>query len=88
MYWNQKHYLPSLRGMMLLSVLIAALQAGLEESAAYKQHIEATTNILTASRRAKVYRLLMVGGAGSLKVAPDLDLVDSTQFPRSGKPWR
>lgn len=38
-------------------------------------------NILTASKTANVPYLLVVGGAGSLNVAPDLQLVDTPDFP-------
>ncbi|ULJ61969.1 NAD(P)H-binding protein [Wielerella bovis] len=38
-------------------------------------------NILTASKTASVPYLLVVGGAGSLNVAPNLQLVDTPDFP-------
>lgn len=38
-------------------------------------------NILTASKTANVPYLLVVGGAGSLNVAPNLQLVDTPDFP-------
>lgn len=38
-------------------------------------------NILTASKTANVPYLLVVGGAGSLNIAPDVQLVDTPDFP-------
>ena len=43
-------------------------------------------SILTAVKAAKVPRLLMVGGAGSLEVAPGVQLVDTADFPAQWKP--
>ena len=59
--------------------------ADVPETEAYDQHIEATIKVIEAVRHAGVKRLLLVGGAGSLKVAPDLDLVDSPSFPAQWK---
>jgi putative NADH-flavin reductase len=44
----------------------------------YLRGVEA---IVDAVRRAGVLRLLMVGGAGSLEVAPGVQLLDTPQFP-------
>jgi hypothetical protein len=41
---------------------------------------------ITATKAAKVPRLLVVGGAGSLEVAPGLTLVNSPEFPAEYKP--
>ena len=41
--------------------------------------------ILAATRQAGVPRLLMVGGAGSLEVAPGVQVVDSPDFPAQWK---
>lgn len=42
--------------------------------------------LIEAARRAGVRRVLVVGGAGSLQVAPGLDLVDAPDFPPAYKP--
>lgn len=42
--------------------------------------------IVGAAKRAGVPRLLVVGGAGSLEVAPGKALVDTPQFPEAYKP--
>ena len=42
-------------------------------------------SIVAAAREARVPRLLVVGGAGSLEVAPGLQLLDTPQFPAAYK---
>jgi uncharacterized protein len=44
------------------------------------------SKIIAATRMAKVPRLLVVGGAGSLEVGPGLLLVNSPDFPAEYKP--
>ena len=44
------------------------------------------SKIVAATRTAKVPRLLVVGGAGSLEVSPGLLLVNSSDFPAEYKP--
>jgi putative NADH-flavin reductase len=48
--------------------------------------VEATRSLLDGLRRAGVTRLVMVGGAGSLEVAPGLQLVDTPHLPDEYKP--
>jgi len=45
-----------------------------------------TQGLIEAVRRARVKRYLVVGGAGSLEVAPGLREVDSPQFPSRVRP--
>jgi putative NADH-flavin reductase len=42
--------------------------------------------LIGAVERARVERLLVVGGAGSLEVAPNVQLVDTPDFPEAYKP--
>jgi uncharacterized protein len=42
-------------------------------------------SIVAATREARVPRLLVVGGAGSLEVAPGLQLLDTPEFPAAYK---
>lgn len=44
-----------------------------------------TENLVRAARQAGIQRLLVVGGAGSLYMAPDLQLLDSPLFPAAYK---
>jgi putative NADH-flavin reductase len=49
--------------------------------------VEATRTLASGLKRAGVRRFLMVGGAGSLEVAPGLQLVDTPDFPEAWKPY-
>ncbi|MES2321542.1 MAG: NAD(P)-dependent oxidoreductase [Pseudomonadota bacterium] len=42
-------------------------------------------NVITAAKEAKAARLLVVGGAGSLEVAPGVQLIDTPGFPEQYK---
>jgi uncharacterized protein len=44
-------------------------------------YLRGMRSIIAAAKRAEVPRLLVVGGAGSLEVAPGLQLLDTPQFP-------
>ena len=48
--------------------------------------LRATAAQIEGVRRARVPRLLVVGGAGTLEVAPGLQLVDAPDFPAAYKP--
>lgn len=47
--------------------------------------LAATRSLLSGLKKAGVQRLIMVGGAGSLEVAPGLQLVDAPNFPEAWK---
>jgi putative NADH-flavin reductase len=49
-------------------------------------YLKGFTAILAASKQAGVPRLLVVGGAGSLEVAPGKQLLDTPAFPEMYKP--
>jgi putative NADH-flavin reductase len=42
-------------------------------------------SIVSAAKEARVPRMVMVGGAGSLEVAPGLQLIDTPAFPEQYK---
>ena len=44
-------------------------------------YLRGVRSIIAATRQASVSRLLVVGGAGSLEVAPGVQLLDTPQFP-------
>jgi putative NADH-flavin reductase len=48
--------------------------------------VGATEKLVAALKLAGVQRLLMVGGAGSLEVAPGVQLIDSGYLPEEWKP--
>ncbi|MES2318060.1 MAG: NAD(P)-dependent oxidoreductase [Pseudomonadota bacterium] len=47
--------------------------------------VAGTGNIITAAKEARAPRLLVVGGAGSLEVAPGVQLIDTPGFPAQYK---
>jgi len=47
--------------------------------------VQAARTLLAEVPKAGVRRLLIVGGAGSLEVAPGVDLVDTAEFPEAWK---
>ncbi|MCU5772248.1 NAD(P)H-binding protein [Erwiniaceae bacterium BAC15a-03b] len=66
--------------------VISAYNPGWAESDLYQKFTEGSAQILDAVRVAAVKRLLVVGGAGSLQVAPGVELVDTEAFPAEIKP--
>ncbi|KEJ04278.1 3-beta hydroxysteroid dehydrogenase [Clostridium botulinum A2B7 92] len=48
--------------------------------------IEATNNLITLAKKLGVKRLVVMGGAGSLKVQGDVELVNTEGFPEDWKP--
>ncbi|AUM94190.1 TPA: NAD(P)-dependent oxidoreductase [Clostridium botulinum] len=48
--------------------------------------IEATNNLITLAKKLNVKRLVTMGGAGSLKVQGDVELVHTEGFPEDWKP--
>jgi putative NADH-flavin reductase len=51
----------------------------------YEYYVKGIRSIISAAKTAKVPRLLVVGGAGSLEVAPGVQVVDSPEFPAQWK---
>ena len=65
---------------------LSQLLAGHDAAISAVRFIELDPNILIdAVKKANMKRLLVVGGAGSLEVAPGLDLVDSPELPDAYK---
>ena len=52
--------------------------------------VGAARGLIDGARRAGVRRIIVVGGAGSLEIAPGVRLVDTPDFPAAGSrtPWR
>jgi len=65
--------------------VISAYNAGWQNPKLYNDFIKGSEAILKATKNAGVFRLLVVGGAGSLEVSPGIQLVDSPQFPAEWK---
>ncbi|WP_431099465.1 NAD(P)-dependent oxidoreductase [Polaromonas aquatica] len=65
--------------------VISAYNPGWNEPKIHDLHLQASKAIVDGVKQAGVKRLLVVGGAGSLYVAPGLQLVDTPQFPAEYK---
>lgn len=61
--------------------VLSAFNPGWEQADIREQFIAGSQAIVAASKAAGVKRLLVVGGAGSLYVAPGLQLIDTPDFP-------
>ncbi|CAI1507678.1 Putative NADH-flavin reductase [Serratia ficaria] len=66
--------------------VISAYNPGWAEDHLYEKTRRGAQQILDAVAKAGVKRLLVVGGAGSLEVAPGVELVDTPQFPENIRP--
>jgi hypothetical protein len=62
-------------------VLISAYSAGFGPDSDQSTFSTAAHNLINLIKKAHLPRLVVVGGAGSLEVAPGLKLVDTPQFP-------
>jgi putative NADH-flavin reductase len=52
----------------------------------YDEQVRGTSSIIAAARKAGIKRVLWVGGAGGLEVAPGVQLIDAPGFPEWIKP--
>jgi uncharacterized protein len=59
--------------------------SGHAQSNTYDYYVQGIQSIIGATRQAGVARLLVVGGAGSLEVAPGLQVLDTPDFPAQWK---
>jgi putative NADH-flavin reductase len=65
--------------------VISAYNPGWGEAKIHDLHLQASDAIVQGVKKAGVKRLLVVGGAGSLYVAPGVQLVDTPEFPAQYK---
>lgn len=66
-------------------IVISAYNAGWTNPDLYNEFLKGSRSIQEATKKAGVKRFLVVGGAGSLFIAPGLQLVDSPDFPEAWK---
>ena len=66
--------------------VISGYSPGRDAADVYQEHIAGYRAILDGVKASRVKRLLVVGGAGSLEVAPGVQLVDTAEFPEQWKP--
>jgi uncharacterized protein len=67
-------------------VVLNAYSPGVGHEDLYALSMKGTAIIQQAVKEAGVKRFLVAGGAGSLEIAPGLQLVDSPDFPAAWKP--
>ena len=67
-------------------VVISAYNAGWGNPNLYQDFLDGATNIQESVKKSGVNRLLVIGGGGSLFIYPDLQIVDTPDFPQIIKP--
>lgn len=67
-------------------VVISTYNPGWHNPRIYDEFLEGAQSIQQGVKKAGVRRLLVVGGAGSLEIAPGVQLVDTPEFPAEWKP--
>lgn len=65
--------------------VVSAYNAGWQNPNLYADFLAGSQAIQNGTRKAGVDRLIVVGGAGSLEIAPGVQLVDTPQFPAEWK---
>ncbi len=65
--------------------IISAYNPGWKNPDIYDDYLKGYQSILAAASKTGVKRIIIIGGAGSLFVKPDLQLVDSPDFPKEWK---
>lgn len=69
-----------------VDAVISAFNPGWTDPDLYANFVKGSDAILTAVEKSGVKRFLVVGGAGSLEVAPGVELIDTPQFPAEIRP--
>lgn len=67
-------------------IIISAFNGGWKNPNLYEDTVAGNNAILQAVKQSGVKRFVVVGGAGSLEIAPGVDLIDSPDFPEAIKP--
>lgn len=67
-------------------VVISAYNPGWSNPDIYNEFLQGARAIQAGVKKGGVKRLITIGGAGSLFVAPDVQLIDTPQFPGEWKP--
>lgn len=67
-------------------IVISAYNPGWTNPNIYADFLKGSASIQEATKKSGVKRYLTVGGAGSLEIAPGLQLVDTPEFPEAYKP--
>ena len=67
-------------------VVVSAYNPGWANPDIYNEFLKGAQSIQEAVKKSGVKRYIIVGGAGSLFVAPNVQLIDTPQFPAEWKP--
>lgn len=67
-------------------VVLSAFSSANESEDVQARHVRAYRSIVAGTKHAGINRLVVIGGAGSLFVAPGVQLVDTDEFPAEWKP--
>jgi len=67
-------------------VVVSAYNPGWANPDIYNEFLKGAQSIQGAVKKSGVKRYIIVGGAGSLFVAPNVQLIDTPQFPAEWKP--
>ena len=81
--FNEAQLVETLRGQ---DAVISAYNPGWTNPNIYEEALQGARAIQEGVKKAGVKRLIVVGGAGSLYIAPDTQLIDTPQFPAEYKP--
>lgn len=65
-----------------VDAVISAYNSGWTDPNIYENYMKGSRSIVRATKQANIKRLLVVGGAGSLYIAPNVQLIDSPDFPK------
>ncbi|HEU4610388.1 MAG TPA: NAD(P)H-binding protein, partial [Chitinophagaceae bacterium] len=66
-------------------VVISAYNPGWSNPDLYQDFIDGSKGVEEAVKQSGIRRLIVIGGAGSLYIAPGLQLVDTPEFPEAYK---
>src|SRR6202521_1899039 len=66
--------------------IISAFNPGWKNPNLYDDQVRGTASIIAAIKKARIKRMLWVGGAGGLKVKPGVRVIDSSDMPLWVKP--
>ena len=67
------------------NAVLSAYNPGWDDPNIYNDYLEGSKTIQNAVKEAGVKRYLVIGGAGSLEIAPGKQLVDTPDFPKEYK---
>jgi len=83
--FNDKELIQIIIGHDAVISAFNPFQPSIATADGYQAQINGTESLIGTIKKAGVKRLLMVGGAGSLEVAPGALLVDTPEFPKEWK---